>query len=59
MISALELIARYTSVVWGSANELGVKAKPGAIVPPKLTSNSDMEVDSEVNISSFIHAARS
>lgn len=33
-ISSLELITRYTSVLWSSANLEGIRPRPGAMLPP-------------------------
>lgn len=49
LISALELITRYTTVLWSYAKSNGAKPRPGAILPPKSSAGSTaMDVDSEV-----------
>lgn len=32
--SNIEVVARYTTVLWALANEMKIKARPGATVPP-------------------------
>ena len=50
LISSLELITRYTTVLWSYANSYGVKPRPGAVVPPKSsTESSAMDVDNGNN----------
>ncbi|KAF9535259.1 CTLH/CRA C-terminal to lish motif domain-containing protein [Crepidotus variabilis] len=46
LISSLELITRYTTVLWGAANELGIKPRPGVVIPSKAS--SDMDTDNEI-----------
>ena len=55
LVSALELITRYTSTLWQSAHQQGVKARPGAsIVPPRSGKASpSLDADSEVRI--YLH----
>jgi len=47
LISSLELITRYTTVLWSYANSHGIKPRPGAVLPPKRSTESPaMDVDS-------------
>jgi hypothetical protein len=46
-ISSLELITRYTSVLWSSANLEGIRPRPGAMLPP-VRKDADV-ANSEVN----------
>jgi hypothetical protein len=32
--SKVEVLARYTAVLWAIANEMKLKARPGAVLPP-------------------------
>lgn len=50
LISSLELITRYTTVLWSYAHNHGIKPRPGAVVPPKtMTESSAMDVDNSNN----------
>ncbi|KAF8965249.1 CTLH/CRA C-terminal to lish motif domain-containing protein [Flammula alnicola] len=35
LVSSIELFTRYTHLLWQSAHEFGVKARPGAVLPPR------------------------
>jgi len=36
-ISKIEAVIRYTTILWTLANELKVKVRPGAVVPPLIS----------------------
>jgi len=46
-ISSLELITRYTSVLWSTANREDIRPRPGAILPP-IRKDTDITEDSPV-----------
>ncbi|KJA27109.1 hypothetical protein HYPSUDRAFT_131638 [Hypholoma sublateritium FD-334 SS-4] len=45
LISSLELVTRHTQVVWQKANEHGVKARPGAVMPPRGRKSPSNDAD--------------
>lgn len=45
LISSLELVTRHTQVVWQKANEHGVKARPGAVMPPRDRKSPSNDAD--------------
>ena len=45
-ISSLELITRYTSLLWATANREAIRPRPGVMLPP-VCSDTDM-VNAEV-----------
>ncbi|KDR81691.1 hypothetical protein GALMADRAFT_58600 [Galerina marginata CBS 339.88] len=48
-VSTLELLTRYTHLLWQAAHQHGVKARPGAVLPPKsIKVTSTTEGESEV-----------
>ena len=50
LISALELITRYTTILWSYAKSNGAKPRPGAVLPSKSSAGSSaMDVDNEVH----------
>jgi len=50
LISTIELVTRYTHVLWQAANQYGVKARPGtSLLPPRNTKTTPpTEADSEI-----------
>lgn len=48
LISSVELVARYTHLLWQAANQHGVKARPGAISPTRSSKLSSTETDDAV-----------
>jgi len=48
LISSIELVTRYTHLLWQAANQHGVKARPGAVLPPRSSKSSSTETDDAV-----------
>lgn len=58
LVSSVELAARYTHLLWQAANQHGVKARPGAILPARSSKLSSTETDDTVSIPGFIYCSR-
>jgi hypothetical protein len=58
LVSSVELVARYTHLLWQAANQHGVKARPGAILPARSSKLSSTETDDAVSIPGFIYCSR-
>ncbi|RDB21262.1 hypothetical protein Hypma_011688 [Hypsizygus marmoreus] len=52
--SLLELLTRYTSTTWSFAHQLGVKPKPGALLPPTEFTQKEQEVVPPLNLQHFL-----
>ncbi|CAA7271626.1 unnamed protein product [Cyclocybe aegerita] len=48
LVSSLELITRHTHLLWHYAHQHGVKARPGAVLPPKSGKSAAGEGETEI-----------
>lgn len=58
LISSVELVARYTHLLWQAAHQHGVKARPGAVLPARSSKLSSTETDDAVSILGFSYCSR-